>query len=255
MQFGKRNIRSAGRSSGSVEITLPVDLAILEGISCELVLRDGLMPEIVLYPDLRDVPSAFETLWGRLGLSLEAAGSVGDFSEADYVLALFPRTKWGARPPLAYADGLLIRRHMTECGGTGAPAIECFARIIESMAAVAGHRLGLSDELAALFGNQAADFLSGGAIDRRDAFVRGFAAQVAAPARTDDDLRRILLEDAPWHDAQHDLTLLFEQFARWTDAPETLAKAREHWYRARRLEAHLAAPRITPQPIAPPRST
>jgi hypothetical protein len=256
MQFGKRNIRSAGRNSGSVEITLPVDLAVLEGVACQLVLRDGLMPEIVLHPDLRDVVPVFEAFWDRLGLGLEGIGAVGDFSEADYALALFPTVKWGPRPPLAYADGLLIRRCMTGLRGIDAQALECFARIVESLAAVAGRRLTLSDELAASFGNQVADVLSGGAIDRRDAFIRGFAAQMAA-RRTGEDLRKSLFDEAPWRAAQPDLTRLFEQFASWMGSPETLAKAREHWYRARRFEAHVATTRKTAQAetTAPARST
>lgn len=240
MQFGKRNIRSAGRSSGSVEITLPVDLAVLEGIPCQIVLHDGLTPEIVLHPDLRGVMSIFETLWDRLALSLEGTGTVGDFSEADYALALFPTAKWGVRPPLAYADGLTIRRRVTDQGDIDARALECFARILESTAAVAGCRLGLADELAALFGNQVADLLSGGAIDRRDAFVRGFAAQLNDTPRAQGALRKRLLDEAHWRHVQRDLAQLFDHFATWTDSPEALAKAREHWYRARRFEAHIS---------------
>ena len=68
MHFGKRNIRSAGRSSGSVEITLPVELAILEGVACRLSLRDGLVPEIVLQPDLLVVIPVFVKLWSLLRL-------------------------------------------------------------------------------------------------------------------------------------------------------------------------------------------
>ena len=76
MDFGKRNIRSAGRSSGSVEITLPVELAILEGIACRLSLRDGLVPEIVLQPDLLVVMPVFEKLWSLLRLGLEETGEI-----------------------------------------------------------------------------------------------------------------------------------------------------------------------------------
>ena len=47
-----RKVRSAGRSSGSIEITLPPEVQELEGIECRLILRDGARPEIVIQPDV-----------------------------------------------------------------------------------------------------------------------------------------------------------------------------------------------------------
>ncbi|MFI5016033.1 MAG: hypothetical protein ACHQAY_27170 [Hyphomicrobiales bacterium] len=243
MQFGKRNIRSSGRNSGSIEITLPVKLAVLEGVPCQVGLRDGLIPEIVLQPDLCGIVPVFEALWERLGLGLENVGAIGDFSEADYALGLFPTAKWGVRPSLAYADGLLICRSREETVAIEWHALEAAARLVESMAAVAGRRLSLSDELAALFGNQVAYLLSGGAIGARDAFMRGFASQATTPPFAADGSRANLLGVALWRDAQPELARLYDQFASWDDEPETLTKAREHWYRARRFEAHVAMTR------------
>jgi len=243
MQFGKRNIRSSGRNSGSIELTLPVELAVLEGVPCQVGLRDGLMPEIVLLPDLVGIVPVFEALWDRLSLGLENVGAIGDFAEADYALGLFPPAKWGVRPSLAYADGLLIRHSREVEVDIGPRALEAFARLVESMMAVAGRRLGLSDELAVVFGNQVAHLLSGGAISARDAFMRGLASQAIAPPFEADGSRANLLSTAPWRDAQPELARLYDQFASWDDEPETLARTREHWYRARRFEARVGMTR------------
>jgi len=243
MQLAKRNIRSSGRNSGSIEITLPVELAVLEGVPCQVGLRDGLLPEIVLQPDLCDIVPVFETLWDRLGLGLENVGAIGDFAEADYALGLFPEAKWAVRPSLAYADGLLIRRSCEVELDVGSRALEAFARLVESMMAVAGGRLGLSDGLAVLFGNQVAYLLSGGAITARDAFMGGFASHAIASPFAAGGSRAKLLSAAPWRDAQPELARLYDQFATWDDEPESLAKTREHWYRARRFEARVAMTR------------
>ena len=244
MQFGKRNIRSAGRNSGSVEITLPVQLAVLEGVPCQVGLRDGMVPEIILQLDLRGVVPVFEALWERLSIGLEDVGAIGDFSEADYALGLFPAAKWGARPPLAYADGLVIQRSIERKAEIGARAREAFARLVESMAAVGGRRLGLSEELAGSFGNQVADLVSGGAIGAEDAFVRGLASQTIGARRPAERARDNPLGADAWRDAQHELARLYDQFVSWKGQPEAVAKAREHWYRARRFEARTGMTRI-----------
>ena len=53
MDLGVRQIRSAGKGSGSIELTLPADLRDLVGLQCRIMLRDGSRPDIVLQPDLR----------------------------------------------------------------------------------------------------------------------------------------------------------------------------------------------------------
>jgi len=63
MYLGIRKIRSAGRNSGSIEITLPALMQVLEGISCRLAMRDGLRPEIVLQPDLSLAQDLLQELW------------------------------------------------------------------------------------------------------------------------------------------------------------------------------------------------
>ena len=66
MQLGTRKVRSAGRTSGSIEITLPVEVQALTGIECEIVLQDGAQPQIILHPDLSVAQALFVELWGML---------------------------------------------------------------------------------------------------------------------------------------------------------------------------------------------
>jgi len=94
LYLGTRRIRSAGRTSGSIEITLPVQLQVLEGAECRLMVRDGSRPEIVLQPDLSAAQSLFYELWQKLGLGLREVDEIGDFSPADFTLALFPPRHW-----------------------------------------------------------------------------------------------------------------------------------------------------------------
>ena len=239
--FGRRSIRSAGRSSGSVEVTLPVELAVLEGIACRLDLRDGLAPEIVLQPDLQTIMPVFEKLWDLLGLGLEQIGEIGDFSEGDYGFGLFRASKLGAMPGLAYADALLVHRSLVTNAEMPPHALDAFARIVESMAAVAGGRLGISGELAVLFGNQIAYLVSGETIGARDAFARSLASQSQGAPRDAGWCRNLPLSADNWRRAQNGLMRLYDQFISWSNDPALFAKERELWYRARRFEARLAA--------------
>jgi hypothetical protein len=238
MHLGCRNIRSAGRNSGSVEITLPVDLAILEGISCRLYLRDGLDPEIILQPDLRAVMPLFEKLWALLRVGLEDVDEIGDFTEADFCFGLFLPAKLGTQPPLAYADALLLHRSLGDGNETSPHALEAFARIIESMAAVAARRLGLANDFVAAFANQAAYLVSGEAIGARDAFARSLAAQQPGLSQDVGWCRETPLSKEAWRRAKVALAQVYGQFLSWGNDPTAFAKDRLLWYRAHRFESH-----------------
>lgn len=239
MYFGERRIRSAGRRSGSVEITLPVDLAVLEGIPCRLHLRDGLSLEIVLEPDLCSAMSVFEKVWALLTIGLEEIEEIGDFAESDYGFGLFRSTKFGTMPSLAYGDALLIQRGL-EDGNRSAPhALEAFAHVIESMAAVGGRRLGLTGEHGALFGSQVAYLVSGEVIGGRDPFARSVAPLAPSALKEAGWCRSGPLDAEMWRGARAGLATVFEQFRAWERDPALFARERQHWYRARQFEARL----------------
>lgn len=243
---GSRNIRSAGRGSGSVEITLPVAFSALEGVSCQVELRDSLVPEILLRPNLGFLLSVFEALWDRVALGLEGIGDVGAFSEADYVVGLFAETNLSGRPGLAYEDALRVHRQVQseEAGGgpscIAAPSLEAYARMIDGMATVAAGRLGLSIGMAVLFGNQTAYAATGASVAAVDAFARSSLADLSPDigwCRSDP------LDEGAWVRARPRLKELFNRLSDWEDDAAGMHKEREHWYRAHRLEARSPAVR------------
>lgn len=237
MQFGRRNIRSSGRGSGSVEITLPVDLAALEGVACGVELRDGLIPELVLRPDFSFLAAIFGVAWQRLALGLETVDDVGEFSEGDYVLGLFAERGLPGRPCLAYADALTARRAIDDHGADGPDVrmsgLEAFARMFEALATVAGTRLGLAPEMAELLGNQIAYAATDAPLPSLDAFARGALAELSGEIGW---CREEPLSEARWRAAQPVVRRLYARIAAWNDDGTQLETARDHWYRARRVE-------------------
>ncbi len=103
-------IRSAGRTSGSIEITLPPVLQTFTGLGCRVVLRDGLQPEIVLQPDFADAWSYLQSLWDKLSLALGSHESIGDLAPSDFMLTLLPPRHSQRGLPLAYADLVTLTR-------------------------------------------------------------------------------------------------------------------------------------------------
>jgi len=241
-RLGDRIVRSAGRSSGSIEITLPVRLMVLQGVMCRVELRDGIAAEVVLHPDFSPLLPIFDTVWSLLGQSLKTIDEIGEFWEGDYVLGLFPETPQSGRPILAYADALAIQHSFNggDQGETGTirPVPEAFARIIESLATVVGMRFGLSAQTAVMFGNQLAYDASSVALGTVDAFARGWIL--------DDSAEVGWCRDRPWAEetwiaAQPRIESILDRCAAWDKEPGLFAAQRKLWYQARRLETRHSA--------------
>ena len=144
MDWSKRRIRSAGRTSGSVEITLPAEMQALAGVECRLVLRDGARPEIVIQPDTSLAEAVFAELWQRLRVAFAKIGDTGDFSLADFDVGLFPARHWRDKPPLSYQDALAIRRSRQEKASPGRfREGSGVTHVVTFLAVGAAYRLGL----------------------------------------------------------------------------------------------------------------
>lgn len=232
MVIGTRRIRSAGRSSGSIEVTLPAQLQLLEGIECRLIIRDGPRPEIVLQPDLSATQRLFGELWHRLRLGLGEAGEIGDFVLTDFTLTLFAPHHWQERPPLAFTDALVILRD-SEGSTLRATAV---SRLFASLATMAGQRLGLRGALAPAFGDAIAYLTTGVIAGPGGDFERGMAHQLfygtggATPAPGD------ALDAGHWRQAAIGLGQVYRQFNLWQAEPAAYTAVRERWYRALALE-------------------
>jgi hypothetical protein len=230
MFFGNRRIRSAGRTSGSVEVTLPPQLHNLLEIECRLSLRDGIYPEIVLQPDLSGAHLLLSRLWKQLQSGLASIDEIGDFDPGAFTLALFPPHHWQQRPPLAYADALTVRRR-----SAASEAREALARLTSSMGIVAGARLGLSQNLALAFGDTLAYLLTGVTTLPGFECERGLAQQLFGGALPTYQNEPVTL-DCLWARMSPGLVRVWEQFADWQAAPASHSAARQHWYRVMMIE-------------------
>lgn len=236
MFVGSRRIRSAGRTSGSVEVTLPPQLHSLLEIECRLLLRDGTHPEIVLQPDLSVAHALLLKLWKRVQVGLACIGEIGDFDPAAFTLALLPPRHWQQRPPLAYADALLVLNRGGEAEG-GEP----LARLVAYMSIVAGGRLGLDEGLAPVFGDAVAYLVTGVAplagLECERGLTRWLFQDHIAPERPASSP----LDEGAWAEAVPGLIRAWEQFVEWQTMPDHHAVARQQWYRALLLEMGSAA--------------
>ena len=172
MYLGSRKIRSAGRTSGSIEITLPVKLHALMGISCNIEIRDGLRPEIVLQPNLATVQGLMRKLWGRLSVGVSSIGDIGDFRFSDFTVSIFPMQYWKDRPPLSYADAI---QTLESLSATNEYKHDGFSRLIAFMAVRAGSLLGLESHFALAFGDSVAFLTTGYSTSIGADFERGMA--------------------------------------------------------------------------------
>ena len=253
MYLGSRRVRSAGRTSGSVEVTLPVQLSVLQGIECRLSVRDGARPELVLEPELGEAQSFFGDMWEKLALGLADVDEIGDFSPAAFALTLFSPAHAAERPPLTYADGLAAARERAVLGVAGADvaelggAREALARVLGALAAVAGQRLGLTHALALSFGDGLAYAMTGVPVGWGADFERGMAHQafreeMTAEGRAGGAHASLSpYEDGAWRVAQPGLARVFEQHKTWQAEPVLYEAARDRWHVALTLELRVAA--------------
>jgi hypothetical protein len=229
LYLGRRIIRSAGRTSGSIEITLPIPLQVLEGVECRITVRDGSRPEIVLQPDLSASQALFQTLWDKLRLGLGEIEEVGEFSPVDFALALFAPPHWQERPPLAYADGLTVLHRRA---GQEEQEPEALIRLLSSLAVAAGYRLDLRGVMALAFGDAVAYIITGVPTGLGTDFERGMAHRLFWGEAGAQPPLGSAFDDRVWQQARPGFRRVHDQFHAWQMAPQLCAVTREQWYRA-----------------------
>jgi len=264
MNWGNRRIRSAGRTSGSVEITLPAEMQALEGVECRLVLRDGARPEIVLQPDVSVAEAVFAELWERLHIAFAKIGDIGDFSLADFDVGLFPARHWRDKPPLSYQDALVIHRYRQAArpafggemetekqearGMRGRPRREKagpgrfppeagVTHVVTFLAVGAAYRLGLEGRFALAFGVVVGYLVSGMSAGHGADFERDVALALFEGEER-KDVARIgsLFNKERWEEAQDGFTRVFDRFRQWQENPGEYEAARQKWWEALEVE-------------------
>ncbi len=227
-------IRSAGRTSGSIEITLPPVLQTFTGLGCRVVLRDGLQPEIVLQPDFAEAWSYLQSLWDKLALALSSHESIGDLAPSDFMLTLLPPRHSQRGLPLAYADLVTLTRSAeirTEA------ELQALARVLSILAAAIARELGLERPLALGFGDAVAYVITQVSAGFGTDFERSMAASLSRQAHFRHRLPLLLFDDEFWLECEPALRRIHEQFRSWQGKPERYEAAQQQWYRAIQCES------------------
>ena len=234
MALDRRRIRSAGRTTGSVEITLPVELQVLEGIECEVWVRDGVRPEVVLRPNVGVAQALFASLWQQLRLGLQRVGEMGDFDLSDFNVALLPPRHWYDKPPLSYQDALtILSRLKKNRGSASVNNSDAMLRLVTFLAVTAGYRLGLEGRFAMAFGDAVGYLVSGvgsrqGTDFEREVVLSAFGSGEKVVAGEISSLSF----DGRWEEAGEGLERVFAQFREWQENPEEYEEARKRWWKA-----------------------
>lgn len=231
LTLGARKVRSAGRASGSVEITLPPELAALQGVEFRIVLRDGARPEIVLEPDLAPAVEAFTRVWMRLRSLLRLTGDIGEFPAQECDLALLPGQRQDGRPLLIYSHAWQVSLVGQREDGVALAAVErraALAGLITPLATVGGHRLGLVGSMAAAFGAALAGLAAPAAGPQSFEYgaARRIWNEVCGPEGPALDILAAPHEEAR---AQQALQRIVSQFRAWQEQPDVFALARAQW--------------------------
>jgi len=234
MALERRRIRSAGRTTGSVEITLPVELQILEGIECEVLVRDGVRPEIVLRPNVSVAQALFAKLWQQLRLGLQRVGEIGDFDLSHFNVALLPPRHWYDKPPLSYQDALTVLFHLKENRDSAlVNNSDAMSRLVTFLAVNAGYRLGLEGQFAMAFGDAVGYLVSGVGSGQGTDFERNMALSAfGGGEKVVAGEIGSLSFDGHWEEAGEGLERVFAQFREWKEDPEGYEEARKRWWKA-----------------------
>ncbi len=146
MELGVRRIRTAGRGSGSIEVTLPSSLRTLVGLPCRVTLRDGARPDIVLQPDLRDAHAAFVAIWhGMTATVLRGVADMPAFPVASFGFGLQPRDGSAETPFLCWHDGLALAERAPH-------PPHAVARVVAALSQALAVELAVAPGLAQEFG-------------------------------------------------------------------------------------------------------
>lgn len=223
----KRKVRSAGRTSGSIEITLPAEMQVLEGIECRLLLCDGARPEIVIQPDISIAEIVFADLWARLRLAFRQIGDIGPFTLSDFNLSFLPPRHWSERPPLSYRDALAVYRAKQERLQIDDSGL---CHLITFLSVGAAYRLGLEGRYALVFGVIVGYLVSGMRANHGADFEQDIALKLFNSA--DDpalDPVGALFHTEEWEEAQEGFKRIYDQVRAWQAQPELYEEARRRW--------------------------
>jgi hypothetical protein len=232
MDLGTRQIRTAGKGSGSVELTLPGELRRLVGLPCRILLHDGERPDIVLQPDMARAREAFAALWRALALNL-LGEPAPEFPCAAFSFGLLPRHGAPDSPYLCWQDGLAL--------GAGVAEAEAVARSIAACADQMAADLAIAPALAGPFG-AVCGFTAIGRVAFPEWQVHADVAASTLATNTAWQPGRALANtpdtraQAFWALLKPGLCAVAELFAAWSLPGSAYPALRAAWRRGRAIE-------------------
>jgi hypothetical protein len=240
MDLGIRQIRTAGKGSGSIELTLPAELRDLVGLPCRILLSDGSRPDIVLQPDLRQARDIFASIWNAMASALlpldggrEGRGHLPELPLSAFSFALQPRSPNGERPFLSWRDGLAL--------AAAAPHDpQAVSRTIAALGQALAGKLDIDPAFAGGFGAACGFLLAGVATSSDEQEARDLVADALrphiVPDRTAEACACGIMSDVFWHYATPKLSAIAEVFLGWNADPAGHAALRAAWRRGRAIE-------------------
>ena len=237
MHLGTRQIRTSGKGSGSIELTLPSELRDLVGLPCRVLLRDGSRPEIVLQPDLGRAIAGFTGIWQPMVAALLPERGEQSLRLAAFTFGLQPGGMSADRPYLCWRDGLALGAAPPHDPLTAARTIAAFGQVLAD-------GFHIAPSFAAAFG-AAAGLLATGTLPRTDLQEICDVVAGALPPPLRLACTASLLADpegtgaagaAFWERAAAPIAAAAELFHRWTADPSELATLRCAWQRGFSIE-------------------
>jgi hypothetical protein len=227
MDLGVRQIRTAGKGSGSIELTLPAELRDLVGLPCKVTLRDGSRPDIVLRPDLQRVHDALDRLWVAMALIL-LPDEPAAFPSTAFTFGMQPRPG-GDGPYLCWRDGLAL-------AGVEPYDAAAVSRTLAAFAQAMAEDIGIAPALASGFGAACGARLTGMVPDPLEQEACDLASLHLPPVTPPLTQAGHTLDETFWHLAAPVLDAVANLFTDFTTDPSNHARLRAAWRRGRAIE-------------------
>jgi len=226
----KRKIRSAGKTTGSVELTLPQEFFTFEGQESVISIVEGRQPKLVITPDVDLIHASLENLWTCIHEGYQLCKSLFPVEAVEFV---FTDTLWHQdRFQTNLRDCGLLTRQLTNTRSS-ANALN----IVYQMSRMVLQRsdLGLSKSNM--------DFLSKAGVFTvfNDNYLLDLFEMDTVEIILADKIHETsacnsaFLEIATWHEARHPLGLLLEHVVYLEKNQMSVGDQKDHWSRAQRI--------------------
>jgi len=226
----KRKIRSAGKTTGSVELTLPQEFFTFEGQESVISIVEGKQPKLVITPDVDLIHACLENLWICIHEGYQLCENAFPVEAVEFV---FTNTCWDqGRLQTNLRDCGLLTRQLTNTR-SNANALNIIYHM--SRMALQGSDLALSKSNI--------DFLSKAGVFTvfDDNYLLDLFEMDTVEIILADKIQKApianssFLETATWHAARRPLGLLLEHVVYLEKNQMSVGDQKDHWSRAQRI--------------------